>query len=156
MYSPLFILLLFSFCFFCGLGFRYRLYVCLADNFSAVLAFVVLGHFRFIFMFVDAIGAVSAAAGALRFFACPKKVTKKMAFSFFGKKKNKKSIQGSVLENPLALRWLSLGLALIFCLLFFFLFFGFVLSILRLRSGEFSAVLAFVVLGNFPFYIYFC
>ncbi|MFI3141090.1 MAG: hypothetical protein R3Y27_02145, partial [Clostridia bacterium] len=46
---------------------------------------------------------------------CPKKVTKKMAFSFFlEKKKNKKSIQGGVLENPLALRWLSFGLVLDF------------------------------------------
>ncbi|MFI3141463.1 MAG: hypothetical protein R3Y27_04035, partial [Clostridia bacterium] len=53
-------------------------------------------------------------------------VTKKMAFSFFlEKKKNKKSIQGSVLENPLALRWLSLGLVLDFGLLVFFCFFVF-------------------------------
>ncbi|MFI3142107.1 MAG: hypothetical protein R3Y27_07385, partial [Clostridia bacterium] len=67
----------------------------------------------------------------------PKKVTKKMAFSFFlEKKKNKKSIQGSVLENPLALRWISLGLVLDFwvcCFSFYFL--GFVLSFLRLRVG---------------------
>ncbi|MFI3142291.1 MAG: hypothetical protein R3Y27_08310, partial [Clostridia bacterium] len=58
---------------------------------SAVLTFVVVGSFRFIFTFVDVVSHVSAAAGALRFFACPKKVTKKMAFSFFlEKKKNKK------------------------------------------------------------------
>ncbi len=43
--------------------------------------------FRFIFTFVDAVGHVSAAAGAIRFFACPKKVSKKMAFTFFVQKK---------------------------------------------------------------------
>ncbi|MFI3142162.1 MAG: hypothetical protein R3Y27_07660, partial [Clostridia bacterium] len=56
-------------------------------DFSAVLGFVVVGNFRFVFTFVDAVSHVSAAAGALRFFACPKKVTKKMAFSFFLEKK---------------------------------------------------------------------
>ncbi|MFI3142425.1 MAG: hypothetical protein R3Y27_08985, partial [Clostridia bacterium] len=61
--------------------------------------------------------------------ACPKKVTKKMAFSFFlEKKKNKKSIQGSVLENPLALRWIFFGLVVDFWFVVF-LFLGFVLSI---------------------------
>ncbi|MFI3141759.1 MAG: hypothetical protein R3Y27_05565 [Clostridia bacterium] len=90
-------------------------------DFSAVLAFVVVDKFRFVFLFVDAVSAVSAAAGALRFFACPKKVTKKMAFSFFlEKKKNKKSIQGGILENPLALLCFSLGLVLDFGLMFFF------------------------------------
>ncbi|MFI3142383.1 MAG: hypothetical protein R3Y27_08770, partial [Clostridia bacterium] len=91
-------------------------------------------------------GAVSAAAGALRFFACPKKVTKKMAFSFFlEKKKNKKSIQGGILENPLALRWLSLGLVLDFWVCCF----SFCFLVLCYRFGfdilvDFSAVLAFV------------
>ncbi|MFI3142374.1 MAG: hypothetical protein R3Y27_08725 [Clostridia bacterium] len=68
----------------------------------------------------------NSAAGALRFFACPKKVTKKMAFSFFlEKKKNKKSIQGSVLENPLALLCFSLGLVLDFWFVVFLWFFCF-------------------------------
>ncbi len=43
--------------------------------------------FRFVFIFVDAVSHVSAAAGAIRFFACPKKVSKKMAFTFFVQKK---------------------------------------------------------------------
>ncbi|MFI3142106.1 MAG: hypothetical protein R3Y27_07380 [Clostridia bacterium] len=109
------------------------------------------------FCFIDVVSHVSAAAGALRFFACPKKVTKKMAFSFFlEKKKNKKSIQGSVLENPLALRWLSLGLVLdfgfvVFLFIFLVLCYRFCVCVLV----DFSAVIAFVVLGNFPFYIYF-
>ncbi|MFI3142304.1 MAG: hypothetical protein R3Y27_08375 [Clostridia bacterium] len=88
---------------------------------------MVVGNFRFIFTFVDVFSHVSAAAGALHFFACPKKVTKKMAFSFFlKKKKNKKSIQGSVLENPLALRWIYLGLVVDFgFVVFLFVFLGF-------------------------------
>ncbi|MFI3142118.1 MAG: hypothetical protein R3Y27_07440, partial [Clostridia bacterium] len=65
----------------------------------------------------------------------PKKVTKKMAFSFFlEKKKNKKSIQGSILENPLALRWLSLGLVLDFWVCCFSLFFCFSPRFFNYRS----------------------
>ncbi|MFI3142045.1 MAG: hypothetical protein R3Y27_07055, partial [Clostridia bacterium] len=91
--------------------------------------------FALFFLFVDAVSAVSAAAGALRFFACPKKVTKKMAFSFFlKKKKNKKSIQGSILENPLALRWLSLGLVLDFEFVVFLWFFCFLPLFFDYRS----------------------
>ncbi|MFI3142416.1 MAG: hypothetical protein R3Y27_08935, partial [Clostridia bacterium] len=70
--------------------FCYRFCVCVAVDFSAVLGFVVVGNFRFVFCFVDAFSHVSAAAGALRFFACPKKVTKKMAFTFFMKKSKTK------------------------------------------------------------------
>ncbi|MFI3141912.1 MAG: hypothetical protein R3Y27_06345 [Clostridia bacterium] len=113
-------------------------------DFSAVPEFVVVDKFRFVFLFVDAVSAVSAAAGALRFFACPKKVTKKMAFSFFlEKKQNKKSIQGSVLENPLALRWLSLGLVLDFWFvgfLFVFLFFTSIFLIITLFSLKLLAL----------------
>ncbi|MFI3142468.1 MAG: hypothetical protein R3Y27_09210, partial [Clostridia bacterium] len=52
----------------------YRFFVCVLVDFSAVLGFVVVGNFRFVFTFVDVFSHVSAAAGALRFFACPKKV----------------------------------------------------------------------------------
>ncbi|MFI3142457.1 MAG: hypothetical protein R3Y27_09155, partial [Clostridia bacterium] len=63
-------------------GFVLSFCVCVAVDFSAVLGFVAVGNFRFVFTFVDVFSHVSAAAGALRFFACPKKVTKKMAFTF--------------------------------------------------------------------------
>ncbi|MFI3140792.1 MAG: hypothetical protein R3Y27_00615 [Clostridia bacterium] len=88
--------------------------------------------FRFIFTFVDAVGAVSAAAGALRFFACPKKVTKKMAFTFFMKKRKTKKafkeVSLKILSNCGGFLWVWYW---IFSFVFFFV-------ILNEREGSLS------------------